>query len=223
MIGPNGSGKSTCINMLSGVLRPSEGRIFFEGEDISRKKPHEIVNKGLVRTFQASVIYDSNTVEENVIRGFHCEKKLRLQDAFFESKKRRDKEKKISEAVDRHLEFVGLHEVKNETAGSLPYGHQKLLQIAIALGCKPKVLLLDEPSTGLNPKETMDLMKIIGALKEREISILLVAHDVRMVMTLSDNIVVMNYGTKIAEGKASEIKKSPEVIRAYLGEYNEST
>jgi branched-chain amino acid transport system ATP-binding protein len=218
LIGPNGAGKTTCINMLSGIFRPTEGSAIFEGEEISSKKPHEIVERGLVRTFQTSLVFEDETVMENVIRSFHCQRKLKVKDAFFDSTERRERKSEIYEAANRNMEFVGLSGLKEEIAGNLPYGFQRLLQICIALGCQPKMLLLDEPSTGLNPKETLELMKIIEALRKRGISILLVAHDVKMVMTLANNIVVLNYGKKIAEGKPSEIKQNPQVIKAYLGD-----
>ena len=171
LIGPNGAGKTTCINMLSGIFKPTEGSVFFEGEEISNKKPHEIVEKGLVRTFQASLIFENETVIENVIRSFHCQRKLKVKDAFFDSTERRSKKTEIYEAANSSMEFVGLSAVKEEIAGNLPYGFQRLLQICIALGCQPKMLLLDEPSTGLNRTETLGLMKIIEALRERGISI----------------------------------------------------
>jgi branched-chain amino acid transport system ATP-binding protein len=160
-------------------------------------------------------------VIENVIRSFHCQRKLKVKDAFFDSTERKNKKTEIYEAANSSMEFVGLSAVKEEIAGNLPYGFQRLLQICIALGCKPKMLLLDEPSTGLNRTETLGLMKIIEALKDRGISILLVAHDVKMVMSLANNIVVLNYGEKIAEGKPSEIKRNQQVIKAYLGDEQE--
>ncbi len=217
LIGPNGAGKSTVINMISGMMAPTEGKIYLDGQDITSLKPHQIVQKGLVRTFQASVVYEDCSVEENVLRGLHCKRRLRLRDAIFLSKTIREEESGIQGEVEKIIDFIGLSGFKREIARNLPYGFQKLLEVAVALGCDPKMLLLDEPSTGLNAKETMNLMKILSALKEQGMSILLVAHDMKMVLNLCDRIVVLNYGEKIAEGTPGEIKEDPDVIRAYLG------
>lgn len=223
LIGPNGAGKTTVINMISGILSPDSGKIFFEGQDITKLKPHRIVKKGLVRTFQASVVYEDCTVEENAMRGFHCKRRLRLRDAIFFNRALREEELDIWKEGRHILEFIGLDTMKGEIARNLPYGFQKLLEIAIALGCQPKMLLLDEPSSGLTPKETMSLMKIIKSLQHQGVSILLVAHDIKMVLNLCDRIVVLNYGKKIAEGDPNEIKNDPEVVNAYIGVEDESS
>ncbi len=217
LIGPNGAGKSTVINMISGIFPPSEGRILFGDQNITGLKAHQIVKKGLIRTFQASVVYEDCSVEENLLRGLHCSRRLRLRDAILFNKTKKEEDSEIQREMERILGFMGLGPLRDEIARNLPYGFQKLLEVAVALGCQPKMLLLDEPSTGLNSKETMNLMTILNALRERGISMLLVAHDMKMVLNLCDRIVVLYYGEKIAEGTPSEIKGNPEVIRAYLG------
>jgi branched-chain amino acid transport system ATP-binding protein len=217
LIGPNGAGKSTLINVISGIFSPSRGRIFFGDHEITCLKPHQIVKRGLIRTFQASVVYEECSVEENVLRGLHCQRKLRLRDALLSSRAAEKEESNIRREAERILSFTGLSALKGETARNLPYGFQKLLEVAVALGCQPRMLLLDEPSTGLNPKETTNLMRILRILREQGMSILLVAHDVKMVLDLCDRITVLHYGEKLAVGTPSEIKKDVKVIEAYLG------
>lgn len=218
LIGPNGAGKTTVFNLVSGVFPPTSGQVIFQGEDITYLQPHVIAKKGVVRTFQLTTIFKESTVLGNVLVGCHLGTKIGFWGALVRSPSAREEEKKALNKASEILEFMGLSSLGHELAKNLPYGHQRALGISIALAADPQLLLLDEPMTGMNPKETLRMMGLIKKVRERGISILLVEHQMRAVMGLCDRIFVLNYGKKIAEDVPEKIRQNKEVIEAYLGE-----
>jgi branched-chain amino acid transport system ATP-binding protein len=217
LIGPNGSGKTTLFNLITGFIRPTRGRVIWHGRDITGQSPHAIAKKGLARTFQLTTLFKDMTALQNVVIACHLHTGIGLFQQFLRAVGTREKERAIEEKAVGLLETVGIADVKDEIAGELPHGHQRALEIAIALATESKLLLLDEPVTGMNPIETRDMMDKIKMLRERGITILLVEHDMRAVMTTCGKITVMNFGKKIAEGTPEEVSKHEEVIEAYLG------
>jgi branched-chain amino acid transport system ATP-binding protein len=218
LIGPNGSGKTTLFNLISGFLQPTRGRVIWRGTDITGKPSHTIVKEGLVRTFQLTTLLKDMTVLENVVIGCHLHIDMGLFEQVFGASKRRAKEKAVVERAVGLLRTMGIENVKDEPAGALPHGYQRVLNIAIALASKPKLLLLDEPTTGMNPVETQDLMDKIRMLRdELKITMILVEHDMKAVMCNCERITVMHFGKKIAEGSPDEVCRNDEVIEAYLG------
>jgi branched-chain amino acid transport system ATP-binding protein len=222
LIGPNGSGKTTLFNLITGFIRPTRGKVIWHGRDITGQSPHAIVKKGIARTFQLTTLFKDMTALQNVVIACNLHAEIGLFQQFFRAVGIRKlgirrKERAIEEKAVGLLETVGIADVKDEIAGELPHGHQRALGIAIALATESKLLLLDEPVTGMNPIETRDVMDKIKMLRERGITILLVEHDMRAVMTTCGKITVMNFGKKIAEGTPEELSKHKEVIEAYLG------
>lgn len=217
LIGPNGSGKTTLFNLITGFIRPTRGRVIWHGYDITGHSPHAIAKKGLARTFQLTTLFKDMTALQNVVIACHLHTGIGLFQQFLRAVGTREKERAIEEKAVGLLETVGIADVKDEIAGELPHGHQRALEIAIALATESKLLLLDEPVTGMNPIETRDMMDKIKMLREQGITILLVEHDMRAVMTTCGKITVMNFGKKIAEGTPEEVSKHEEVIEAYLG------
>ena len=217
LIGPNGAGKTTLFNVISGVYHPTSGRVVFKGKDIAHLKPHAIAKMGLVRTFQATTLFNSFSVLKNVLAGYHLHSKVNFWGALFNTpatvKRERDIEKKAMEI----LEFMGLSKYKDELASNLPHGYQRALGISIALAAEPELLMLDEPVTGMNPEETMEMMGVINKIRDRAITVLLIEHDMRVVMDLCERITVLNFGKKLAEGPPEKIRKNKDVIEAYLG------
>ncbi|HEB31684.1 MAG TPA: ABC transporter ATP-binding protein [Spirochaetes bacterium] len=217
LIGPNGSGKTTLFNLVTGFIKPTEGKVFLEGQDISGFSTDLIAKKGLVRTFQHTVLFKEMTVLKNMLIASHLHTGMGLFEQFLQTPKNLGKEKEVEKRSLAKLEIVELAEKKDELAGALPHGSQKALGIAIALAAEPKLLLLDEPVAGMNPSETNKIMKSIKKLRKDGITILLVEHDMKAVMSTCDRITVMSFGEKIAEGKPEEISRNEDVIEAYLG------
>jgi branched-chain amino acid transport system ATP-binding protein len=224
LIGPNGAGKTTFFNCLTGIYVPTKGDITLNpisgGNPINLKGllPNKVTEHGLARTFQNIRLFSKMTVLENVMIGRHCRTKAFILGAVFRGPKTRKEEKEIVSKSYEILQKVGLEDFVNEYAENLPYGAQRRLEIARALATEPSLLLLDEPAAGMNPNETQNLVDLIKEISEDGLAILLIEHDMKLVMSLSDRIYVVDYGKKIAEGVPSEIRSNPDVIRAYLGE-----
>ncbi len=217
LIGPNGAGKTTLFNLITGFLRPTRGKIMWQGKDISKLPPETIIAKGIGRTFQLTTLYKEMTALENANIAFHLQLEAGLFQQLFGTRKEREEERVIKEKAIALLESVGIADIKDEIAGELPHGHQRALGIAIALATKPKLLLLDEPVTGMNPTETADMMKTIKTLRDMGTTMLIVEHDMKAVMGTCDRLTVMSFGKKIAEGTPKEVSKNKEVLEAYLG------
>lgn len=219
LIGPNGAGKTTVFNMITGAYQVSSGDVIFNGESICGKKPHQIVEKGIARTFQNIRLFKSATVLENVMTGFHCKTKTGMFNVVFQPGKCRREEEECRQKSLEILRFLGLEDVKDTAAGSIPYGHQRLLEIGRALATGPKLLLLDEPAAGMNPNETAELMKTIRFVRDHfDMTVLLIEHDMKLVSGICERLTVLNFGHMLAEGPTSEVLSNPEVIKAYLGE-----
>jgi len=218
LIGPNGAGKTTLFNVVSGFYRPSEGRIVFKGEDITRLKPFQIASRGLTRTYQETNLFHDFSVEENVLIGCHLRPEIGFFEQLFATRTARDKERMIKEKISEILELLQLFPIKDELAKNLPHGYQRTLGVAIALAAEPELLLLDEPFGGMSVEETMSMMANIRKIhEEKNETVLLVEHDMKAVMGLCDRIIVLNFGARIAEGSPDEIQKDKAVIEAYLG------
>ena len=218
VIGPNGAGKTTLFNTITGTLTPTEGDIRFNGRPINGLKSHRIAQLGISRTFQTVELFNNMTVLENVMLGRHT----RCRHAFWPCGLRtpsvRRQEKRLREESMEILAFVGLAGQWHQQAGSLPLGERKILEIGRALATEPELLCLDEPAAGLNETETETASRLITDIKARGITVLLVEHDMQMIMRISDDIMVLNYGQKIAEGTSEQIRENPKVVEAYLGE-----
>ena len=225
LIGPNGAGKTTFFNCLTGMYTPTGGDILLNrqgktGKRLNGLKPNKVTELGLARTFQNIRLFQNMSVLENVMIGRHCRSHAKILGAIFRNPATLREEKEIVGTSFALLERIGLADQANTFAKNLPYGAQRRLEIARALATNPTLLLLDEPAAGMNPQETLELNELIFSIKADGLSILLIEHDMKMVMTLSDHIFVMDYGQKIAEGTPDEVRYNPAVIKAYLGEEN---
>jgi branched-chain amino acid transport system ATP-binding protein len=220
LIGPNGAGKTTLFNIITGIYAPDVGQVYFQGRRISGYKPYQIARLGITRTFQNLQIFGNMTVRENVMVGRHLQTRTGLLNAALGLPASRRENMDTYRIADQLLYEVGLAHLADDNAANLALGEQRLLEIARAMALKPRLLLLDEPAAGLPGGETRELEKVIIRLREQGTSILLVEHDMETVMSLADNIVVMDFGRKIAEGSPSQIQKNSKVIKAYLGEDN---
>ncbi len=218
LIGPNGAGKTTVFNLVTGIYRPISGRILFKGEDISTQKTWKIAQFGIGRTFQNIRLFSSLTSLENVRLGLTSRLKFSVLGSLFGAPSARRAEQRFNERAREILGWVGLEDRAETISANLTYGQQRRLELARALALEPELLLLDEPSAGMPPRETYELMATVQGFRNNGITILLVEHDMKMVMGISDHVVVLDNGIKIAEGRPAEIKSNPDVIKAYLGE-----
>jgi branched-chain amino acid transport system ATP-binding protein len=214
LIGPNGAGKTTCFNLLSGFLPPTAGTVTFNGANITGLAPHHIVQRGLIRTFQLTVLFQDMTVLENVLMGLHLHSRRGLGRLLFAG--RRFPRAEVSRAQEV-LEFTGLASHADQLAKNLPHGHQRVLGIAMALAARPRLLLLDEPVTGMNHEESQRVMDLVRTIRDQGVTVLLVEHNMKAVMGTCERIVVLNFGQKLAEGTPATVSANPDVITAYLG------
>jgi branched-chain amino acid transport system ATP-binding protein len=217
LIGPNGAGKTTCFNAMTGVYRPSSGQIRFLGQQVTGRKKYQITLMGIARTFQNIRLFPEMTALENVMVGADSRHRTSVPGALFRLPRHRREERDARRQALELLEYVGVGNRSNEVARNLAYGEQRRLEIARALATDPHLLCLDEPAAGFNPVEKNRLLELIRSIRERGVTILLIEHDMRLVMDVTDRIVVLEFGRKIAEGSPAEIRDNPDVVAAYLG------
>jgi branched-chain amino acid transport system ATP-binding protein len=217
LIGPNGAGKTTVVNLVSGVIKPTSGSVLFAGENVTGLLPHLLAQKGLVRTFQATAIYATQTVRENALRGAFLALSPGFVPALLRTKAAQRREREVYQRIDALLAWLELDQVANVTAGSLPYGFQKTLGIVIALAAEPRLILLDEPVAGLSAEETDHVRDTIQRVRGRGVSVVVIDHNMRFISGLCDRVVVLAHGQELAQGRPQEVLRNPAVIEAYLG------
>jgi len=217
LIGPNGAGKTTMFNLLTGFDRPTSGKVIFKGQDITGLRPHKIAGYGLSRTWQQTTLFKGMTTLDSVVLACHLHQKARFFDCLFKTLRSRQDDAAAIEQAEEILEFLGMGSFKNELPYNLPYGFQRILGVGMTMATKPELMLLDEAVTGMNPAEAVMMMDTIRKIRDRGITILVVEHNMKVVMGISERISVLDFGRKIAEGKPAEISKNKDVIEAYLG------
>ncbi|MGE4506622.1 MAG: ABC transporter ATP-binding protein [Desulfovibrionaceae bacterium] len=218
LIGPNGAGKTTIFNVITGVYQPSSGAVSYSDTRLAGLRPHQILEAGIARTFQNIRLFTAMTALENVMVAQHCRSRSGVAGALLRTPGQRREEAQIRERAREALEFVGLGKYHDVVAKNMPYGHQRRLEIARALGSRPRTILLDEPAAGLNPVESAELMRTIEKIAASGVNVLLVEHDMKVVMGVCHRIVVMDYGQLLCQGKPEEVRSDPKVIEAYLGQ-----
>jgi len=217
LIGPNGAGKTTAFNAITGYLRPTRGRVAWDGDALGGRRPCDIARRGVVRTFQRTSVFPALSVFDNVRTGLHLYGAAGFWSVLARTSRMRAEETRLAAAADEVLSFVGLAHRRDERADQLPYGERRLVELAVAVAARPQLMLLDEPAAGMTGAEKERLVALIRKIRERDVTVLVVEHDMRLVMGLSEIVIVLNHGRVIAEGVPAEIHAHPEVIRAYLG------
>ncbi len=217
LIGPNGAGKTTAFNVITGFLKPDRGQVLYGGYPLTGLRPFQVAERGIVRTFQKTNVFPQVSVLGNVMIGLHLQARAGVLATLRGDRRVRVEEARLAALGEEILRFVSLARRRDETASALPFGEQRLLELAIALAARPRVLLLDEPASGMNPSEKTALMSLIQRIQAQGVTVFLVEHDMRLVMGISDRVIVLNYGHVIAHGTPLEVQGHPDVIRAYLG------